>query len=297
MIENFQGAMTALITPFKNGKIDEETYERLIKRQIKNGIDVVVPVGTTGESATLTHDEHKICIEIAVNACKGTGVKVLAGAGSNATHEAISIAQFAQSHGADGILSVAPYYNKPTQEGLYRHYKALANSVEIPVLLYNVPGRTGSDILPQTAIRIFKECENVIGIKEATGSIDRCVDILAHEPNILVISGDDAINYPILSNGGKGVISVTANLLPDKISELTHFALQNKFLEAKSINDELYDINKALFCESNPIPIKAAMYIVGLTPVLEYRLPLCEPSQENYKKLEEILNKYYIKGF
>ena len=292
-----QGAMTALITPFKNGKLDEETFEKLIKRQIKNGIDVVVPVGTTGESATLTHNEHKICIEIAVNACKDTNVKVLAGAGSNATHEAIDFAKFAQSHGADGILSVAPYYNKPTQEGLYQHYKAIAESIDIPVLLYNVPGRVGVDILPSTVFRLFKECKNIFGIKEATGSIDRCVDLLAHEPNLVVISGEDAINYPILSNGGKGVISVTANLLPDYICKLTHLALDEEYIKAKAINDKLYNINKILFCESNPIPIKAAMYIAGLIGNLEYRLPLCEPSSENFKKIEQTMKNYEIKGF
>lgn len=289
--------MTALITPFKNGKLDEQAYEKLIKRQIKNGIDAVVPVGTTGESATLTHDEHRICIEIAVSACKDTGVKVLAGAGSNATHEAVGLAQFAQSHGAGGILSVAPYYNKPTQEGLYQHYKTIANSVEIPVLLYNVPGRVGVDILPCTIFRLFKDCENIFGVKEASGSIDRCVDLLAHEPNLVVISGEDAINYPILSNGGKGVISVTSNLLPDKISELTHLALDEEYIKAKAINDKLYNINKMLFCESNPIPIKAAMYIAGLLETLEYRLPLCAPSSENLKNIEETMKQYEIKGF
>ena len=291
------GAMTALITPFKDGKLDEISYEKLIKRQIANGIDAVVPVGTTGESATLTHDEHRICIEIAVNTCKNTGVKVLAGAGSNATHEAVGLAKFAQDHGADGILSVAPYYNKPTQEGLYRHYKAIASSVEIPVLLYNVPGRVGVDIQPCTVFRLFKECENVCGIKEATGSIERCVDLLAHEPNLSVISGEDAINYPILSNGGKGVISVTANLLPDEISNLTHFALKGEFTRAKAINDDLYAVNKIMFCESNPIPVKAAMYIAGLISSLEYRLPLCEPSTENLKKIEQTIKQYNIKGF
>ncbi|MGB2553477.1 4-hydroxy-tetrahydrodipicolinate synthase [Campylobacter sp. MOP51] len=289
--------MTALITPFKNGKLDEQAYEKLIKRQIKNGIDAVVPVGTTGESATLTHDEHRICIEIAVSACKDTGVKVLAGAGSNATHEAVGLAQFAQSHGADGILSVAPYYNKPTQEGLYQHYKTIASSVEIPVLLYNVPGRVGVDILPCTIFRLFNDCENIFGVKEASGSIDRCVDLLAHEPNLVVISGEDAINYPILSNGGKGVISVTSNLLPDKISELTHLALDEEYIKAKAINDKLYNINKMLFCESNPIPIKAAMYIAGLLETLEYRLPLCAPSSENLKNIEETMKQYEIKGF
>ena len=291
------GAMTALITPFKDGKLDEIGYEKLIKRQIANGIDAVVPVGTTGESATLTHDEHRICIEIAVNTCKNTGVKVLAGAGSNATHEAVGLAKFAQDHGADGILSVAPYYNKPTQEGLYRHYKAIASSVEIPVLLYNVPGRVGVDIQPCTVFRLFKECENVYGVKEATGSIERCVDLLAHEPGLSVISGEDAINYPILSNGGKGVISVTANLLPDEISNLTHFALKGEFARAKAINDDLYAVNKIMFCESNPIPVKAAMYISGLISSLEYRLPLCEPSAENLKKIEQTIKQYNIKGF
>ena len=291
------GAMTALITPFKDGKLDEIGYEKLIKRQISNGIDAVVPVGTTGESATLTHDEHRICIEIAVNTCKNTGVKVLAGAGSNATHEAVGLAKFAQDHGADGILSVAPYYNKPTQEGLYRHYKAIASSVEIPVLLYNVPGRVGVDIQPCTVFRLFKECENVYGVKEATGSIERCVDLLAHEPGLSVISGEDAINYPILSNGGKGVISVTANLLPDEISNLTHFALKGEFARAKAINDDLYAVNKIMFCESNPIPVKAAMYIAGLISSLEYRLPLCEPSAENLKKIEQTIKQYNIKGF
>ena len=291
------GAMTALITPFKDGKLDEIGYEKLIKRQIANGIDAVVPVGTTGESATLTHDEHRICIEIAVNTCKNTGVKVLAGAGSNATHEAVGLAKFAQDHGADGILSVAPYYNKPTQEGLYRHYKAIASSVEIPVLLYNVPGRVGVDIQPCTVFRLFKECENVCGVKEATGSIERCVDLLAHEPGLSVISGEDAINYPILSNGGKGVISVTANLLPDEISNLTHFALKGEFARAKAINDDLYAVNKIMFCESNPIPVKAAMYIAGLISSLEYRLPLCEPSAENLKKIEQTIKQYNIKGF
>lgn len=291
------GAMTALITPFKDGKLDEIGYEKLIKRQIANGIDAVVPVGTTGESATLTHDEHRICIEIAVNICKNTGVKVLAGAGSNATHEAVGLAKFAQDHGADGILSVAPYYNKPTQEGLYRHYKAIASSVEIPVLLYNVPGRVGVDIQPCTVFRLFKECENVYGVKEATGSIERCVDLLAHEPGLSVISGEDAINYPILSNGGKGVISVTANLLPDEISNLTHFALKGEFARAKAINDDLYAVNKIMFCESNPIPVKAAMYIAGLISSLEYRLPLCEPSAENLKKIEQTIKQYNIKGF
>nr|MBP3724601.1 4-hydroxy-tetrahydrodipicolinate synthase [Campylobacter sp.] len=297
MKQTLSGAMTALITPFKNGKLDENCYEKLIKRQIKLGIDCVVPVGTTGESATLTHDEHRICIEIAVNTCKNTSVKVLAGAGSNATHEAVDLAKFAQKCGADAILSVAPYYNKPTQEGLYRHFKEIANSVDIPVVLYNVPGRTGSDIAANTAVRLFRDCDNIFAIKEASGSIERVVDLLANEPNLFVFSGDDAINYPILANGGKGVISVTSNLLPNMTADLVHFALNGEFSKAKALNDELYKINKILFCESNPIPIKAAMHIAGLINTLEYRLPLCEPSKENLKKIEEAMKNYDIKGF
>ena len=286
-----QGAMTALITPFKNGKIDEETYAKLIQRQIDNGIDWIVPVGTTGESATLTHDEHKRCIEIAVEVCKNTKTKVLAGAGSNSTHEAIDLAKFAQEKGADAILSVAPYYNKPTQRGLYEHFKAIANSIEIPVVLYNVPGRTCSSIEIDTVVKLYNDVKNIIAIKEATGKIENVV-ALCSKCDITVLSGDDAINYPIIATGGKGCISVTSNLLPDKISEMIHKALEGDFLTAKKINEKLYEINKVMFIESNPIPIKYVMFEAGLLPSLEYRLPLVEPSQENKRKIKEILNKY-----
>jgi len=291
-----QGATTALITPFKDGKLDSEVYAALIKRQIKNGIDSICPVGTTGESATLSHNEHKECIEIAVDVCKESDTKVLAGAGSNATHEAVDIAKHAQRCGADAIFSVSPYYNKPSQEGLYQHYKAIANAVELPVMLYNVPGRTGVDISADTVVRLFRDVKNIYGIKEATGSIERCVELLSREPNLVLLSGDDAIDYPILANGGLGVTSVTANLLPDLKSELVHKALEGDFKSAKALNDKLYDINSILFCESNPIPIKAAMYIAGLIPTLEYRLPLVAPSSQNMKKIEDTLKKYDIKG-
>ncbi len=293
-MEKVKGAMTALITPFKNGKLDEEKYAALIQRQIDNAIDAVVPVGTTGESATLSHEEHKRCIQIAVEVCKGTSTKVMAGAGSNATHEAVDLAKFAQKAGADAILSVTPYYNKPTQEGLYQHYKALAQAVDIGVVLYNVPGRTGVDLLPDTVFRLFDEIENIYAIKEATGSIERTVELLAKRPELYVISGDDTINYPIISDGGMGVISVTANLLPDKISMLVHAGLAGQFDTAKMINDELFDINKALFCESNPIPIKAAMYLAGLLDSLEYRLPLVPPSPKNMERIKKTLEQYEV---
>ncbi len=286
-----QGAMTALITPFKDGKVDEETYERLIKRQIENNIDWIVPVGTTGESATLTHDEHKRCIEIAVEVCKGSNTRVLAGAGSNSTYEAIDLAKFAEEKGADAILSVAPYYNKPTQKGIYEHYKALANSIEIPVVLYNVPGRTCSVIEVETTIKLFNEIENIVAIKEASGKVENVVALCA-KSGISVISGDDAINYPIIASGGKGTISVSANLLPKKIAKLVNAALKGDFLTSREINEELYDLNKVLFIESNPIPIKFAMYEAGLIPSLEYRLPLTPPSKESQEKIKKVLKKY-----
>jgi 4-hydroxy-tetrahydrodipicolinate synthase len=296
MSKYITGLTTAIITPFKDGKLDEATYANLIQRQIKNGVDAICPVGTTGESATLSHDEHKRCIEIAVEVCKGTSTKVLAGAGSNATHEAIDIAIHAQSCGVDALFSVSPYYNKPSQEGLYQHYKAIASAVEVPFMLYNVPGRTGVDILPDTVKRLFDDVDNIIGIKEATGSAERTVELLSKIPELYVFSGDDAIDYPLLASGAKGVTSVTSNLLPDIKSKMVHSALSGDFKVAKKINEELFDINKVLFCESNPIPIKAAMYIAGLIPTLEYRLPLLQPSSENMAKIENIMKKYNIIG-
>ncbi len=290
------GATTAIITPLKNGTLDEATYAKLIQRQINHNIDAVCPVGTTGESATLTHDEHKRCIEIAVEVCKGTKTKVLAGAGSNSTLEAIDIAKHAEACGVDALFSVSPYYNKPSQEGLYQHYKAIASAVKVPFMLYNVPGRTGVDILPDTVKRLFDDIENIIGIKEATGSIERTVELLAKVPDLYVFSGDDAIDFPIMASGGKGITSVTANLLPNLKADLAHAALQGDLKRSKEINDQLFEINKVLFCESNPIPIKAAMYIAGLTDTLEYRLPLLAPSSENMKKIEAVMKKYKIVG-
>jgi 4-hydroxy-tetrahydrodipicolinate synthase len=291
------GSTTALITPFKNGKLDEQKYAELIHRQIKNGINAVCPVGTTGESATLSYYEDRICMEIAVAVCKGTGTKVLAGAGSNSTAEAIEAATTAQSCGVDAIFSVAPYYNKPSQEGLYQHYKAIAESVpELPFMLYNVPGRTVVDISADTVIRLFDDVKNIYGIKEATGSIERTIELLSRRPELKVFSGDDAIDYAILACGGAGITSVTSNLLPDLKSQLVAKALSGDLSASKALNDALFPINKALFLESNPVMIKAAMYIAGLIDTLEYRLPLVAPSAENMKRLEEIMKNYTIQG-
>jgi len=288
------GAATALITPFKNGELDEECFDSLIKRQIRLGIDIVSPMGTTGESPTVSHDEHKRCIEIAVASAKGSKAKVLAGAGSNCTEEATDIAMFAQKAGADALLVITPYYNKPTQEGLYQHYKTIASVVEIPIMLYNVPGRTGADLRPETVKRLSDEFGHIYAIKEASGSMDRCVELGVKCPDLAVLSGEDGINFPILANGGKGVVSVTANLLPNKLKEMCDATFTGDFKKAKAINDELYELNKVLFCESNPIPIKAAMHIAGLLPELEYRLPLTRPTNETMKLLDTVLKKFDI---
>lgn len=291
------GSSTALITPFKNGKLDEQAYAALIKRQINNGMDAVCPVGTTGESATLTYEEDIRCMEIAVEVCKGTRTRVLAGAGSNSTAEAIMTAKRARDCGVDAIFSVSPYYNKPSQEGLFQHYKAIADSVsDVPFMLYNVPGRTGVDISADTTIRLFNECKNIYGVKEASGSLEKTVALLSRCPDLKVFSGDDAIDYPILASGGAGITSVTSNLMPDLKSELVRLALSGDFAGARAINEQLYPLNQVMFCESNPVPIKAAMYIAGLIETLEYRLPLVAPSLENMKKIESVMKNYDIKG-
>lgn len=289
------GAMSALITPFKNDKIDFVSYENIIKRQIKYKMDACVPVGTTGESATLSHNEHKECIEAAVSICKGSGVKVLAGAGSNATNEAIELARFAQNAGADAILCVAPYYNKPTQEGLYQHFLAIANAIEIPLVLYNVPSRVSVSLDIATIERLNKANPNIYGIKEASGDMERVVALNAKMPNFVILSGEDAINYPILASGGVGIIGVTGNLLPDKIVEMVDSAKNGDFAKSRTINAELYAINKALFCETNPIPIKTAMWLCGLIESLEFRLPLCKMKAENLAYLEQVIQQYEVK--
>lgn len=289
------GAMSAIITPFKNDKIDFVSYEKIIKRQIRFNMDAVVPIGTTGESTTLSHKEHRDCIEAAVSICKNSGVKVLAGAGSNSTQEAIELAQFAQSAGANAILCVSPYYNKPTQEGLFQHFLAIANSIEIPLMLYNIPSRTGVNMEIATIERLHSANPNIYAIKEASGDIERVVALNAKMPNFSILSGEDAINYPILASGGVGVISVTGNLLPDKIKSLVDSAKSGDFIKSRSINAELFAINKALFCETNPIPIKTAMWLCGLIETLEFRLPLSPMKRENLAFLESIIKQYEVK--
>ncbi len=292
---------SALITPFKKDlSVDEATYEALIKRQIFQGMDACVPVGTTGESATLTHKEHMRCIEIAVETCKNTKtpsnsrMKVLAGVGSNATSESLSLAKFAQKIGADAILCVSPYYNRPTQQGLFEHYKTIAQSVEIPVMLYDVPSRTGVSIEVSTALKLFREVPNIKAIKEASGSLKRVTELHYYEKDFKIFSGEDSLNHSIMFSGGWGVISVTGNLMPNLISQMVNCALKLEYQQALEIQNKLFPLHQALFVETNPIPIKMAMHLAGLIENPSYRLPLVAPSKETIQLLEKTLQQYEV---
>ncbi len=273
-----KGSMTALVTPFKNGGIDEDAFREHVDWQIKSGTTGLVPVGTTGESPTLSHEEHGRVVEICVEAAKGR-VPVIAGAGSNNTTEAIDLARHAEKVGADAVLVVTPYYNKPTQEGLYLHHKAIAEAVAIPQILYNVPGRTGCDMLPATAARI-SHLPNVIGIKEATGKLERLAEILnLAKPGFLLYSGDDATGAEFCLRGGHGVISVTANIAPRLMHEMIAAALAGDRAKALALDAKLAGLHRDLFIESNPIPAKWAAFELGLLKK-GIRLPLTWLSEE-----------------
>ena len=293
-MNKIKGTGVALVTPFNEDKsVDYKGLENLLNHVIDGGIDYLVLMGTTGESVTLSKGE-KVAV---VDFCKkinNSRVPVVLGIGGNNTMQVVEDIKSANLDGIDAILSVSPAYNKPSQEGLYQHYKAIASSVEIPFVLYNVPGRTGVDLNADTAIRLFDDIPNIYAIKEATGSLERAIEIHSKREGFHVISGDDAIDFPMLTNGATGIISVTANLLPDLKSELVHCVQNGDLKRAREINEFLYPLNKVLFCESNPIPIKAAMYLSGLLDTLEYRLPLTAPSAETMKKLEQVLTKYKV---
>ncbi len=281
----FEGSMVALVTPFRGGKIDFKTLKRLIDFQIENGTDVIIPCGTTGESATMSHEEHRSVMSFVVDYV-ARRVPVICGAGSNNTLEALELVKHAKKVKADGVLVVTPYYNKPTQEGLYRHYEFLASKVDIPIILYNVPGRTGVCMAPQTVARLAK-FPQFVGVKEASGSLDQ-VDQIRELCDITIISGDDALTLPMIAIGARGVISVSANVVPDKVKNLVEAALRGHFDEGRKIHRELYDLHKVLFVETNPIPVKTAL---GLMKMIEpeVRLPLCEMKPENVQKLKQVL--------
>ena len=284
----FTGTGTALVTPFQaDGSLDERAMRRLVARQIEAGTDFLVPCGTTGESPTLTREEHLRVVEITVEAAKGK-IPVLAGAGGYNTSEVIALARDLAALGADGILSVTPYYNKPTQEGLFQHYRAIAEAVSLPIILYSVQGRTGVNIEPATVKRLA-EIENVIGIKEASGNVSQMAAILNAIPDdFIVLSGDDAITLPLISLGGRGVVSVVSNEIPAEMSQLTRLALQGDFAGARAIHRRFHSLMEINFVESNPGPVKAALAEMGLLEAM-WRLPLVPPKAENRSRIRAVL--------
>jgi len=283
----FKGSMVAIVTPFKKGKVDEKALEKLIEWHIKEGTHAIVPCGTTGEASTLDYEEHYRVIEVTVKVVNKR-IPVIAGTGSNSTEEAIMIARKAEKLGADGSLSVTPYYNKPTQEGLYRHFKEIADKTGLPIILYNVPGRTSVNMLPQTVARLA-EHPRIVGIKEATGDMKQVSEIIRLcGPDFAVISGDDFTNLPLLALGGKGFISVTANICPKDMAELFNSWERGDIARCREIHYKLEPLNKAMFIETNPIPVKTALAMMGKIKE-EFRLPLCEISEANKQKLSEVL--------
>src|SRR3989338_3317777 len=284
---NLKGSMVALVTPFKNGKVDEQAIKRLLDFHLQNGTDVIVPCGTTGETSTLSHEEHKGVMSFVIDYVSGR-LPVICGAGSNSTQEAVPFLQHAKKEGASGVLVVTPYYNNPTQEGLFRHYEFLAKEVDIPIVIYNVPSRTGISIAPETVIRLAK-ISNVIGIKEASGSLDQASKIIAG-CNLAVLSGEDSLTLPLLSIGATGVISVVANVVPKQVHEMVEAYLSGTVREAQRLHQELFSLSKVLFIETNPIPVKTALALMGFISG-ELRLPLCEMSDENQKKLVHVLKQ------
>jgi 4-hydroxy-tetrahydrodipicolinate synthase len=284
----FKGAFTALVTPFKNGEVDEETYRRHIEWQIESGIDGLVPCGTTGESATLSHAEHGKVIRICVEQVNKR-VPVLAGAGSNNTREAVELTRYAKDAGADGALLITPYYNKPTQEGLVAHFKAIAKEVPMPFVVYNVPGRTALNLLPATVARMAREIPEVIGIKEATGDLKQVSEVVEYCPKgFTVLSGDDFTVLPLLAVGGHGVISVVSNLMPGQMAQMCKAFFAGDMATAQKLHYEMNPVSRAMFIETNPVPAKTALDLMGRMP-FSVRLPLVELLPGNKEKLTATL--------
>ncbi len=286
----FKGSMVALVTPFRKGKVDEKALRRLLDFHLEARTDVIIPAGTTGESATLSHEEHRRVMSVVVEYVDGR-VPVVCGAGSNNTAEALGLVRYAKKIKADGVLVVTPYYNKPTQEGLYRHYSFLAKNVDLPIILYNVPGRTGVSINPETVARLGK-IPNIVGIKEASGSLDQ-VDQIMELSDLTVISGEDSLTFPMMAIGAKGVISVTANVVPELVREMVHATLNGDLERGRELHRKHYALSKILFVETNPIPVKTALGMMRLIKP-ELRLPLCEMEKENQSKLRKILEKLEV---
>ena len=284
----FEGVLTALVTPFKQDEIDEPALRMLVDEQIAAGIDGLVPCGSTGESATLSHEEHQRVVEIVVDAAAGR-VPVVAGTGSNNTREAIELTQHAKEAGADGALLISPYYNKPTQEGIALHYEAIAKATALPLIFYNIPGRTASNITPETQEKLAG-IEYIVGVKEASGDIDQMADVVRRCPSSFdVLSGDDAMTLPLLSVGGKGVISTSSNIVPHEMVELVKSFREGDVARARQIHFQLMPVFDALFCETNPIPVKAALSMLGKIGD-EIRLPLTPISREGADRVRGLLS-------
>ena len=291
MSQTFQGSFVAMVTPFRNGKVDEAKLRDLVELHVTHGTDGLIPCGTTGESPTLNHDEHHRVVEIVIEAARGR-IRVIAGTGSNSTAEAIEMTKHAERAGATGALVVNPYYNKPTQEGLYRHFRAVAESVAIPVLLYNIQSRTAINVETDTLARLARDVKNIVGVKEASGSLDQMSQVIAAcGPDFSVLSGDDNITLPLLAIGGSGVVSVIANIVPRETAELVHAALDGDWKRARELHYRLFPLARAAFLETNPIPIKEAMAMAGMLEP-EFRLPMCRMSDANREKLRAILTPY-----
>jgi 4-hydroxy-tetrahydrodipicolinate synthase len=286
----FQGSMVALVTPFKDGRIDEPVLRELVEFHIKNGTDALVPCGTTGESPTLTHDEHKRIIELTIEAANAR-IAVVAGTGSNSTTEAIDLTRYAKQAGADGALLVLPYYNKPTQAGLIAHCRAVADAADLPLILYNIPGRTGVNMLPET-LAALADHPYIVGMKEATGNLEQMThDIVLCGDKLSFLSGDDTLTLPLLAVGGRGVISVVANIVPRDVSDLVRAFLNGDWKSAREIHLKLFPLCQAMFCETNPIPVKTAMALLGMVSG-ELRLPLWPISEMNLTKLKAAMRAY-----
>jgi 4-hydroxy-tetrahydrodipicolinate synthase len=286
----FSGAIVAIVTPFRKGKVDEKSLRELIEFQIKNGTDGIVPCGTTGESSTLSHEEHDRVIEIAINAVNKR-VPVIAGTGSNSTDEALRLTRHAYEAGADGALMVCPYYNRPTQEGLYQHFKIIAESVPIPIVPYNIPSRTGVNLMPETVARLAK-ISNIVGIKEASGSLKQMQDVISLcGEKFDVLSGDDFFTFPLLSIGGRGVISVVSNIVPADMAAMVDAFVAGDIKKAAKLHHKLVPLVDALFIETNPVPVKAALSMMGKISY-DVRLPMYKMSDSNYEKLKAVMKNY-----
>ncbi len=287
----FKGAFTALVTPFKDGRVDEEAYRAHVEWQIEQGIDGLVPCGTTGESATLSHAEHGQVIKICVDQVNKR-VPVIAGAGSNNTQESIELTRYAKQAGADAALQITPYYNKPTQNGLIEHFKAVAKEVSMPFIVYNVPGRTGCNLLPQTVARMRKAVPEVVGIKEATGDLKQVSEVVERcGPDFCLLSGDDFTVLPLLSVGGRGVISVVSNIVPDKMAGLCKAWFAGDTDTARDIHYYLAPLNRAMFFETNPIPVKTSLGLMGRLGKVELRLPMTSMEPANVERLTKALGQ------